>query len=66
MKKQDFESLIPQDYFQRAILSDMEFIGVNAKGYQYQATLCIPNGASCYLVDISITKDGDIDYELVQ
>lgn len=66
MKKQDFESLIPQDYFQRAILSDMEFIGVNAKGYQYQATLCIPNGASCYLVDISITKDGDITYELVQ
>lgn len=66
MKKKDFESLIPQDYFQRAILSDMEFMGVNAKGYQYQANLCIPNNATCYLVDISITTDGDIAYELVQ
>ena len=66
MKKQDFESLIPQDYFQRAILSDMEFVGVNARGYHYQANLCIPNNASCYLVDTSIDKDGDITYELVQ
>lgn len=66
MKKQDFESLIPTEYYQRAILSDMEFGGVNAKGYQYQATLCIPNSASCYLVNISITKDGDITYELVR
>ena len=66
MKKQDFDSLIPAEYYQRAILSDMEFGGVNAKGYQYQATLCIPNSASCYLVNISITKDGDITYELVQ
>lgn len=66
MKKQDFESLIPAEYYQRAILSDMEFGGVNAKGYQYQATLCIPNSASCYLINISITKDGDITYELDQ
>lgn len=66
MKKQDFESLIPQDYFQRAILSDMEFMGVNTYGYQYQATICIPDGVSCYLVNISITKDGDITYEIAQ
>lgn len=66
MKKKDFESLIPQDYFQRAILSDMEFTGVDANGFRYQATLCAPNSASCYLVDISIAKDGDITYGLVE
>ena len=66
MKKQDFDSLITAEYYQRAILSDMEFGGVNAKGYQYQATLCIPNSASCYLVNIYITKDGYITYELVR
>jgi len=65
IKKQDFEHLIPTDYYSRAILSDMEFIGVNGKGYLYQATVCIPNSASCYLIDISITKDGDVSYELV-
>ena len=66
MKKTDFQSLIPKEYFQRAILSDMEFFGVNEEGYQYQATLCVPNSASCYLVNISISQDGDIAYELVQ
>lgn len=66
MKKQDFESLIPKEYYQRAILSDMDFAGVNSKGYQYQATLCIPNSASCYLINISITMNGDITYELIQ
>ena len=66
MKKTDFESLIPSDYYERAILSDMEFVGVNTKGYQYQANLCIPNSASCYLVNISINTDGDIAYELAQ
>ena len=65
MKKQDFRSLIPEEYFQRAILSDMDFVGVNTKGYQYQATLCIHNSASCYLINISITTDGDITYELI-
>lgn len=66
MKKEDFEPLIPAEYFKRAILNDMEFIGVDAKGYQYQATLCVPNSASCYLINISISKDGDITYELCQ
>ena len=66
MKKGDFEPLIPAEYFRRSILTDMDFVGVDAKGYQYQATLCIPNSATCYLINISITKDGDISYELCQ
>ena len=66
MKKGDFEPLIPAEYFRRSILTDMDFAGVDAKGYQYQATLCIPNSATCYLINISITKDGDISYELCQ
>lgn len=66
IKKQEFEHLIPADYYQRAILSDMDFIGVTGEGYQYQATLCIPNHASCYLIHLSIHTDGEISYELVQ
>jgi hypothetical protein len=66
MKKKDFKLLIPEEYYQRAILSDMDFIGVNAKGYQYQATLCIPNSASCYLINLSISLNGEITYELTQ
>lgn len=66
VKKQDFITLIPGEYYHRAILSDMDFVGVTEKGYQYQATVCVPNNVSCYLVNISICFNGDINYELAQ
>ena len=65
IKKEDFKDILPDEYCQRAILSDMDFIGVNASGYQYQATVCIPNSAGCYLIHISIHRNGDMEYELV-
>lgn len=64
--KKDFTGIVPDDFLQWAILSDMDFMGVNEKGYQYQATVCIPNVASCYLVNLSIATDGNISYELEQ
>lgn len=66
IRKDDFAGTIPDDFLQWAVLSDMDFIGVNAEGYQYQATVCIPNGASCYLVNLSVSTDGRIDYEVEQ
>ena len=50
----------------RAILSDMDFMGVDSKGYHYQATVCIPDGASCYMVNITAGKDGGLAFELVR
>ena len=65
VKKEDFKEILPEDYYQRAILSDMDFMGVNANGYQYQAKVCVPNSAGCYLIHISIHRNGDMEYELV-
>lgn len=64
--KKEFEGIVPNDFLQWAILSDMEFINVNAEGYQYQATVCIPDGASCYLINLSVATDGTIKYALEQ
>ncbi len=66
INKQMFEGLVPDDFLQWAILSDMDFCGVDAKGYHYQATVCIPDGASCYMVDITVDKDGTLSYQLIQ
>lgn len=66
IRKEDFNGIVPNDFLQWAILSDMDFIGVNAHGYQYQATVCIPNGVSCYLVNLSVSPEGEIAYELEQ
>lgn len=64
--KKDFEGIIPDDFLQWSILSDMNFKGVDDKGYQYQASICIPNETSCYLVNISISENGNLSYTLVE
>lgn len=64
--KQMFEGVVPADFLKWAILSDMDFGGVDAKGYHYQATVCIPDGASCYMVNITINTDGKLTYELAR
>lgn len=40
--KQIFEHILDKDYLNSAILSDMHFLGVDAKGFHFQATLSIP------------------------
>jgi len=64
--KEAFAGIIQDDFLQRGVLSDMDFVDVNAQGYLYQATVCIPNGASCYLVNLHISFDGEITYELAE
>jgi hypothetical protein len=64
--KEMLGEVVPQDFLAGAILSDLDFEGVDAKGYHYQATVGIPDGASCYLVDLTVGKDGQIVYQLVQ
>jgi hypothetical protein len=62
--KKDFNEVVPEEFLQWAILSDMEFIGVNEKGYQYQATISIPDEITSYIVNLSISTDGNIQYTL--
>lgn len=64
--KQMFANLIPSDFFKYAVLSNMDFGWVDVKGYHFQANLCIPDEASCYLVNLTVDKNGKIDYKLVQ
>ena len=64
--KQMFKGVVPDDFLQWAILSDMDFMGVDSKGYHYQATVCVPDGASCYMVNITAGKDGGLAFELVK
>ena len=57
---------VPVDFLNSAILSDMDFVGVDDKGYHYRATVCIPDGMSCYYVDLTATSAGDVVYKLRQ
>ena len=57
-----FSEVVPPDFLQTAILSDMDFTGVDEKGYWYRATVCIPDGTSSYNVWLNISREGDINY----
>ena len=65
-KKQQYESSIPARFLSQAILSNMEFTRVDAKGFHFIATVCIPDGASCYKVENLISFDGKLSMMLVE
>ena len=64
--KKDFAGVIPDDFLQKSILADMNFIKVNASGYQYQAMLNIPESPLCYIVNLNIGFDGKVTMKCVK
>ena len=64
--KKMFDGVIPQDFLDKAILSDISFISANASGFQYQASLCVPETSVCYLINLNIDKDGELNIAAVK
>lgn len=58
INKEMFARVVPADFLNNAILSDMDFVRVDEKGYRYVVTLCIPDGAACYNVRLDVSKEG--------
>lgn len=58
--KKDFEALVDAKFLQNAVLGDMDFIGVDSRGFWYEASLCIPDETSCYQVYIQISLEGEM------
>lgn len=52
--KKIFSGIFSDEFLNQTILADMNFMGVDSKGYHYQATLCIPESSVSNLVNISI------------
>jgi len=65
-KKQMFADMIPTEFLEQAVLGNMQYDHADAHGCHFDATLCIPDGASCYLVDILIGKDGKVSMNLLE
>lgn len=55
--KKLFASVFPEEFLSQTILADMNFMGVNHDGYQYQATLRVPESSVYTLVDLAIGFD---------
>ena len=66
MHKKDYAGQVENDFLEKAILNDMNFKKVDAEGFHFTASLCQPNGASCYLVDNIIGEKGGIHFQLAE
>lgn len=65
-KKQMFKEQLPEDFLESSVLANMQFECVNERGFRFNATVCVPDGASCYMVAINIGFDGALSYELME
>ena len=66
MHKKNYAEHVKGDFLEKAILNDMTFKKTDAEGFHFIASLCQPNGASCYLVDNTISEQGEIHFKLAE
>ena len=66
MHKKNYAKLVKGDFLEKAILNDMTFKKTDAEGFHFTASLCQPYGASRYLVDNIISKNGEIHFKLAE
>jgi len=66
IKKQMFQDIIPESFLGQAILGDMQFDTVDESGFHFNATLCVPEETSCYLVSTAVSFDGELTLNLLE
>jgi hypothetical protein len=61
-----FAASVPEEFLRQAILGNMQYDNVDSRGVHFNATLCIPDEASCYLVETLISLDGKMTMQLLE
>ena len=65
-KKSMYEGQVPVSFLNQAILGNMTYNSTDSRGVHFDATLCIPDEASCYLVETIIGFDGELTLKLLE
>lgn len=66
IKKSMFTKHIPHRFLSQAILDNIQFYKVDPIGFHFHTKVCIPDGASCYLLDTIISFDGKMDMKVIE
>lgn len=65
-RKNMYHKLVPGRFLSQSILANADYNKVDKKGFHFNTTICIPDGASCYLLDTQISFDGKMSMELLE
>lgn len=63
--KKAYGADVPEAFLSQAILGNMRYSHVDAQGFHFNATICIPDGASCYLVETLVSFTGELTMKLL-
>lgn len=64
-RKAQYEQKVPKAFLEQAILGNMAYSHIDADGLHFNATICIPDGASCYLVESLVSYQGKMTMKLI-
>ena len=64
--KQAYAADVPADFLQQSILGNIRFSHVDSQGFHFDATICIPDGESCYMVETLISFNGQVSMKLLE
>lgn len=65
-RKQQYQQRVPAQFFDQAVLNNMDYSSVDEKGIHVNVSLCTPGDASCYLIEHVISFDGQVSTELLE
>lgn len=65
-RKQMYKGLVPDNFLDCAIFTNIQYSKVDSQGLHFNATLCIPEGASCYLLENIVGFDGKLSTSLLE
>ena len=65
-KKQMFVGQVPEGFLEQAILGNMQYNRIDKNGLHFDATICIPDGAACYLISVDVGFDGQCSMQLLE
>ena len=66
IRKQLFAQYVPEDFLRQAVLNNISFVEADGQGLHFHATLCVPNAASCYLVEMIVSTGGEMSMKLLE
>ena len=64
-QKTEFVRFVPENFLEQAVLNNAEYDHVDADGFHFNVTLCTPNAASCYLMEVVISFKGKFSLNLL-
>lgn len=65
-RKQQYQQRVPAQFFDQAVLNNMEYSSADEKGLHFNVSLCTPGDASCYLIEHVVSLDGQLSTELLE